>query len=511
MREAEGGARSSLIQPCPRDPSRDPSFATSSTLPPHPPTLQSPYGTVHPRLKVEVGRRLALQVLHTAYALQSPAGVNFSGPVPLAAVAAAPADGNDCGGAPPTLRGAAAAAAAPVPVTISFGELGGAPAHLADTHDCWECCDATRNVVQFCATTGDPTLPSVAWVNATVALTADGAGLVATPVTAAAYTHVRYAAATFPQCALYNALDLPSPPFVMPITAAPLPAHCGGGEAPATTTLRQQLHTRREWPLRRYRVAYDADRYWRTWRGAPMPAPVVDADGLLVASTPAMGWNHWNTYHCNIDEQLVRRTGDALVSLGLAGLGYTHVNVDDCALVARQPGNGSIIEDPVRFPSGMRATADYLHAANLSFGVYTAQCSETCQQRPGSFGYEAVDAASYCSWGVDYLKVRERGRVGEGRAAGTSAATSAYPHAAPLPTAPPQVDHCGGTCHPQLNTSWIAFRAGIAACTGGGGRDILLSVESCSDPSGCGAWIADVADSWRTTGDIQVRRARRTG
>lgn len=56
----------------------------------------------------------------------------------------------------------------------------------------------------------------------------------------------------------------------------------------------------------------------------------------------------------------------------------------------------------------------------------------------------------------------------------------------------------------MLNTSWIAFRAGIEACTAGGGRDITLSVESCSDPSGCGAWIADLADAWRTTPDIQV-------
>ena len=40
------------------------------------------------------------------------------------------------------------------------------------------------------------------------------------------------------------------------------------------------------------------------------------------------------------------------------------------------------------------------------FGLYTAQHAATCQDRPGSFTYEARDAAAYCAWGVDYVKAR---------------------------------------------------------------------------------------------------------
>ncbi len=36
------------------------------------------------------------------------------------------------------------------------------------------------------------------------------------------------------------------------------------------------------------------------------------------------GWNSWNRFHCNIDEQLFKRTADAIVSTGLAKAGYTY-------------------------------------------------------------------------------------------------------------------------------------------------------------------------------------------
>ena len=66
--------------------------------------------------------------------------------------------------------------------------------------------------------------------------------------------------------------------------------------------------------------------------------------------------------------------------------------------------DGTIQPDPVRFPSGMKALADYAHSKGLKFGVYTARGSRTCQTRPGAYAHEAVDAATYCSWGLDYLK-----------------------------------------------------------------------------------------------------------
>jgi alpha-galactosidase len=43
-----------------------------------------------------------------------------------------------------------------------------------------------------------------------------------------------------------------------------------------------------------------------------------------------MGWNSWNFFACNINETVIKETADALVSSGLADLGYIHVNIGIC-------------------------------------------------------------------------------------------------------------------------------------------------------------------------------------
>ncbi|MEV4642336.1 glycoside hydrolase family 27 protein [Actinoplanes sp. NPDC049548] len=119
--------------------------------------------------------------------------------------------------------------------------------------------------------------------------------------------------------------------------------------------------------------------------------------------TPAMGWNSWNRYACNIDEALVRRQADAMVANGLRDAGYRYINVDDCWQSSRD-SSGTIVADPVRFPSGMKALGDYIHARGLKFGIYSDRGTQTCAGRPGSQGYEYQDARTYASWGVDLLK-----------------------------------------------------------------------------------------------------------
>jgi alpha-galactosidase len=120
-----------------------------------------------------------------------------------------------------------------------------------------------------------------------------------------------------------------------------------------------------------------------------------------------------NGYHCNIDESILRKLAQVLVSTGLRDLGYDYVNIDgeegdtarafdpstshlliscvpphsplhfsDCWAVDRRP-DGTIIEDPTRFPSGIRAVADFTHSLGMKFGIYTAQHQYTCQLRPG--------------------------------------------------------------------------------------------------------------------------------
>jgi len=122
-----------------------------------------------------------------------------------------------------------------------------------------------------------------------------------------------------------------------------------------------------------------------------------------LALTPPMGWNSWNKFACNVDEKLIREVADALVASGLKDAGYTYLNLDDCWHGERD-AQGFIQPDAKRFPSGMKALADYLHSKGLKMGIYSDAGSQTCGGRPGSRGYEFQDAQQYAAWGVDYLK-----------------------------------------------------------------------------------------------------------
>jgi alpha-galactosidase len=131
---------------------------------------------------------------------------------------------------------------------------------------------------------------------------------------------------------------------------------------------------------------------------AQQPGPLA---GL--ARTPPMGWNSWNKFACDVSERLIRETADAMVASGMRDAGYQFVVIDDCWQVSRDSA-GTIVADPERFPSGMKALADYVHSKGLKFGLYSDAGMMTCQKRPGSRGYEFQDARTYAAWGVDYLK-----------------------------------------------------------------------------------------------------------
>lgn len=122
-----------------------------------------------------------------------------------------------------------------------------------------------------------------------------------------------------------------------------------------------------------------------------------------LAKTPPMGWNSWNKFACNVDEKLIRETADAMVLSGMKDAGYEYIIIDDCWQVSRDE-NGNIVPDPLRFSSGMKALADYIHSKGLKFGLYSCAGSKTCEGRPGSRGYEYQDARAYASWDIDYLK-----------------------------------------------------------------------------------------------------------
>lgn len=186
---------------------------------------------------------------------------------------------------------------------------------------------------------------------------------------------------------------------------------------------------------------------------------------------PLMGWSSWNTYHLNISDQLIREQADAMVNKGLKDAGYSFINIDDGFWNGRGE-DGKLIIDAGKFPNGMRAVADYIHSLGLKAGIYSDAGDNTCgsgNTKPygcgvGLYNHEVDDIHTYfIDWDYDFIKV----------------------------------DYCGGI-HLNLDekTQYNKIADAIKNC---GKEDLHFNVCRWAYP---GTWIYDVADSWRTTGDI---------
>jgi len=131
-----------------------------------------------------------------------------------------------------------------------------------------------------------------------------------------------------------------------------------------------------------------------------------------IAPTPQMGFNNWNSTHCRdeFNETMIRGIVDKFVALGLKDAGYRYINIDDCWANWQRDPSGNLMPNPVRFPSGIQALADYVHGKGLKFGLYSSAGTWTCEPMkenrgfPGGLDHEAQDAALFAAWGVDYLK-----------------------------------------------------------------------------------------------------------
>jgi alpha-galactosidase len=180
-----------------------------------------------------------------------------------------------------------------------------------------------------------------------------------------------------------------------------------------------------------------------------------------LALTPPMGWNSWNKFGCNVSEDLIKSMADGMVSSGMKDAGYQYVVIDDCWQVRRDE-NGNIVPDAERFPSGMKALGDYIHAKGLKFGIYSDAGEKTCAGRPGSMGHEYQDALMYAKWGVDYLKY----------------------------------DWCYSGKR-NAEEAYSTMRDALKAA----GRPIVFSMCEWGTAKPW-LWAADTGNLWRTTGDI---------
>ncbi|XP_047320996.1 alpha-galactosidase-like [Impatiens glandulifera] len=183
-----------------------------------------------------------------------------------------------------------------------------------------------------------------------------------------------------------------------------------------------------------------------------------------MAKTPQMGFNTWNRFQCDMNETLIKQTADALVSTGLSKLGYKYVNIDDCWAEQKRDKKGFLVAKATKFPSGMKALSDYLHAKGLKLGLYSSAGTFTCsKQMPGSLGYENNDAYSFAKWGVDYLKY----------------------------------DNCYTDGTSEQERYPVMSRALLDS-----GRSIFFSLCEWGNLN-VSTWGHPIGNSWRTTGDIR--------
>ncbi|KAJ5318129.1 Aldolase-type TIM barrel [Penicillium antarcticum] len=136
----------------------------------------------------------------------------------------------------------------------------------------------------------------------------------------------------------------------------------------------------------------------------PAANALVRKDG--VGKLPALGWNSWNAFGCDIDSTKIITAANEIVNLGLKDRGYEYVNIDDCWSIkdARNTTDHRIIPDPSKFPDGISGVADQVHELGLKIGIYSSAGETTCAGYPASLGYETVDVQSFAEWGIDYLK-----------------------------------------------------------------------------------------------------------
>ncbi len=184
--------------------------------------------------------------------------------------------------------------------------------------------------------------------------------------------------------------------------------------------------------------------------GASASGALAEIHG--VDQTPVMGWSSWSFLRVGVNTANIEAEAKAMVTSGLASVGYKHINIDDNWYRCPGPQGpdvdryGRWVIDSTEFPSlgsenGIRAVAAYVHSLGLKFGIYeTAGISDQAVARNtrvlgtrytareiatktrqnnyncgGMVGlkYKAPGAQAYvdsvvdelASWGVDYIKL----------------------------------------------------------------------------------------------------------
>jgi alpha-galactosidase len=148
--------------------------------------------------------------------------------------------------------------------------------------------------------------------------------------------------------------------------------------------------------------------------------------GEEIALTPPMGWNSWNSWAVDVDQEKVLESARILVSSGLINHGWSYVNIDDSWQGRRKGADKALLAND-KFPD-MKGLCESLHAMGLKTGIYSTPWMTSYANFPGGTAdnpegewsrerlggdvghkigpihFAKADARQYAAWGFDYLK-----------------------------------------------------------------------------------------------------------
>ncbi len=159
----------------------------------------------------------------------------------------------------------------------------------------------------------------------------------------------------------------------------------------------------------------------RTVNAAKVTTKSKNSYDNSVALTPPMGWSSWNTFRNKINEELILDIANAMAKSGLSDAGYQYVNLDDCWQSSQRDENDRFIADYTAFPRGIKPLVNDINKLGLKVGIYSSNGMHTCEDLPASLGYEAIDAATFAEWGIEYFKYD-------------------FCHSKPIPTSAPYIE-----------------------------------------------------------------------
>ena len=194
---------------------------------------------------------------------------------------------------------------------------------------------------------------------------------------------------------------------------------------------------------------------------------------------PTMGWSSWNTFALNINEDVIKGQADAMVSTGLADVGYKYINIDDGYFYGRHETSGALLVHPTKFPNGLKPIVKYIHDKGLKAGIYSDAGINTCGswgnpdtsgRGVGLYGHDKQDIDMFFNdLDFDFIKV----------------------------------DFCGGRWNEAGQELFLDEKERYStisrAIKDTKRPDAILNVCRWAYP---GTWVKDVALSWRTTHDI---------